>query len=127
MSTTRCPCLSGETYADCCGRFHAGPAEAPTAEQLMRSRYAAFAVGDVDYLRRTWHAGSRPDDLRLDAGTRWTRLDVLGTRGGGPFDADGTVEFRAHYRRDGVAGSQHETSRFVRTDGRWLYVGPVDR
>ena len=124
MLPTRCPCLSGETYEACCGRFHDGRADAPTAEQLMRSRYSAFAVGDADYLRRTWHAPTRPAELEVDPGVRWTRLDVLGTRGGGPFDTEGTVEFRAHYRADGVPGSQHEVSRFLRVDGRWLYVGP---
>jgi SEC-C motif-containing protein len=125
MVPTRCPCLSGETYPDCCGRFHDGRAQAPTAEQLMRSRYSAFAVRDVDYLGRTWHAATRPDDLELDPGVRWTRLDVLDVRGGGPFDTEGTVEFRAHHRVDGVPGSQREVSRFVREDGRWVYVGPV--
>jgi SEC-C motif-containing protein len=95
----------------------------------MRSRYSAFAVGDADYLRRTWHRSSRPadldPDLDLDPGIRWTRLDVIDVRGGGPFDAEGTVEFRAHYRAHSGAGSQHEVSRFVREDGRWVYLGPV--
>jgi SEC-C motif domain protein len=125
MIPSRCPCLSGETYPDCCGRFHAGLADAPTAEALMRSRYTAFAVGDVGYLRRTWHADTRPARLHLDADLRWTRLDVLEVRAGGPFDTEGTVEFRAHHRVDGARGSQHEVSRFVREGGRWLYVGPV--
>ena len=43
----RCPCLSGDTYGACCGRYHSGAATAPTAEALMRSRYSAFAVGAV--------------------------------------------------------------------------------
>ncbi len=94
----------------------------------MRSRYSAFAVGDVDHLRRTWHPSTRPADLDLDLdpGVRWTRLDVLAVRRGGPFDTEGTVEFRAHHRVDGVPGSQHEVSRFVREDGCWLYLGPID-
>ncbi|MET0725475.1 MAG: YchJ family metal-binding protein, partial [Leifsonia sp.] len=53
-SDDRCPCLSGEAYGSCCGRFHAG-AVAPTAVQLMRSRYSAFVVGDAAYLLDTWH------------------------------------------------------------------------
>jgi SEC-C motif-containing protein len=35
------------------------------------------------------------------------------------------VEFRAHHLVDGVAGAQHERSRFVREDGRWVYVDGV--
>lgn len=64
---TRCPCLSGLTYDDCCGRLHSGAGTAQTAEQLMRSRYSAFAVSDADYLRTTWHSSTRPADLALDA------------------------------------------------------------
>lgn len=120
---TRCPCLSGLPYAECCGPLHRGERAAPTAEALMRSRYSAFAVGDADYLRATWHPSTRPADLELDPATRWVRLDVLATSAGGPFDTAGTVEFRATYRDPGEApGSLHEVSRFVREDGRWSYV-----
>jgi len=117
----RCPCQSGEQYGQCCGRFHGGAA-APTAEQLMRSRYAAFAVGDADYLLRTWHPSTRPTDLDLDPDLVWRRLDVLRGTGGGLLDATGTVEFVAYYTDHGERGSMREHSRFVREDGRWLYV-----
>ncbi|MCL3861551.1 YchJ family metal-binding protein [Actinotalea sp. K2] len=125
VTTVRCPCLSGETYPDCCEPLHQGLREAPTAVQLMRSRYSAFAVGDADHLLRTWHTTTRPVDLELDPGVRWTRLDVLEVAAGGPFDSEGTVEFVAHHRTDGAPGNQHEVSRFVREDGRWVYLGPV--
>ncbi|WP_069387736.1 YchJ family protein [Cellulosimicrobium cellulans] len=130
----RCPCLSGDTYGACCGRHHAalraGTPGAPTAEALMRSRYSAFAVGDADYLRATWHPSTRPDELGLDDDVEWRRLDVLRTEAGGPFDETGVVEFVAHHRSrsDRAArGRLHEVSRFVREGGRWLYVdGSVD-
>ncbi|KGM08796.1 YchJ family protein [Cellulomonas bogoriensis] len=125
MSATRCPCLSGDTYDVCCARFHSGATQAPTAEQLMRSRYAAFAVGDPGYLTRTWHPSTRPEDLELDDDVRWTRLDVLSAVAGGPFDAHGVVEFVAHYRQGTNRGRMHEVSTFTRDDGRWLYVGPT--
>lgn len=131
----RCPCLSGETYGACCGRFHAGLAEcpgaagpdavtAPTAEALMRSRYAAFAVGDADYLLATWHPSTRPADLDLDDDVAWRRLDVVATSAGGPLDRTGVVEFVAHFRSAETRerGTLHEVSSFVREDGRWYYV-----
>ncbi|MFH5823376.1 YchJ family protein [Georgenia sp. AZ-5] len=122
---SRCPCLSGETYGACCGRFHAGLAaggpHAATAEALMRSRYSAFAVGDAAYLRGTWHPSTRPDHLELDDVT-WRRLDIVRVVAGGPFDEAGVVEFVAHYRSDAGMGQVHEVSRFVREDGRWFYV-----
>lgn len=118
----RCPCLSGHTYGDCCGRFHSGAAEAPTAEALMRSRYCAFAVGDADYLLRTWHPSTRPRVLDLDPDQRWVRLDILGRSGGSPLETSGTVEFEAHFRYGRERDSLREHSRFVREHGRWLYV-----
>ncbi|MEU6270284.1 YchJ family protein [Saccharopolyspora shandongensis] len=123
MSTPkRCPCGLGEPFAECCARLHAGERRAATAEQLMRSRFSAFAVGDTAYLLASWHPSTRPDSLDLDPGQRWVRLEILDRTGGGPFDAAGTVRFEAHYRLGGRAGVLTEDSRFVREDGAWFYV-----
>jgi SEC-C motif-containing protein len=118
-----CPCGSAEVYPLCCGRFHSGTAAAPTAEQLMRSRYSAFAVGDAQYLYSTWDRAGRPAHIELDDDTSWTRLEIIETVRGGPFDTDGVVEFRAHYRAAGRRGSRHERSWFAKRGGRWVYVG----
>lgn len=123
-----CPCGSGATYDACCGPLHRGAAPARTPEELMRSRYSALALGDVDHLFRTWHPRTRPPRLvedGLDASRTWTRLVVLGS-GEGPGEDEGWVEFEAHYRGPHAAGGrpgvQHERSRFVRRAGRWVYV-----
>ncbi len=123
--TGRCPCGTGLSFPDCCGRLHDGTATAATAEQLMRSRYSAFALGDVGYLLATWHPRTRPAALDLDLDVRWTGLDVLATTGGSPLETEGTVEFRAHHVVGGRAGAQHERSRFVLEHGRWLYLDGV--
>jgi len=68
------------------------------------------------------HSSTRPPRLTLDPQQRWTRLDVLATDRGGLFDTTGTVEFRAHYRHRGGAGTLHEHSRFVREGGIWVYL-----
>jgi SEC-C motif domain protein len=125
MDELMCPCGLGDDYRSCCGLLHSG-APAATAEQLMRSRYSAFAVGDTAYLLRTWHSSARPRVLKLDPSLRWTRLAVLETHDGGLFDTTGIVRFRAMYVDDGQRGVQAETSRFVREDGRWAYLGPAD-
>lgn len=121
MSST-CPCGLGEPVAACCGRLHSGQVRAATAEQLMRSRFSAFALGEDAYLLATWHPSTRPKRLRLDPAREWTGLEIVGHTGGGPFHTEGTVEFRAHYRAGGKAGVQQENSHFVREDGAWLYV-----
>jgi SEC-C motif-containing protein len=88
----------------------------------MRSRFSAFATADVAYLLASWHPTTRPARLDLDPDQRWTWLEILGRTAGGLFDAEGTVEFRAHYRDGRGRGAQHENSTFRRENGSWLYL-----
>ncbi|MFH1816421.1 MAG: YchJ family metal-binding protein [Pseudomonadota bacterium] len=121
MSAATCPCGSGHPLADCCRRFHAGD-PAPDAESLMRSRYSAYVLGLEDYLRATWHPATCPVALGLDTVPRpqWLGLTVKAHM---PLDeTHATVEFIARYKLNGRAFRLHETSRFERVDGRWLYV-----
>jgi SEC-C motif-containing protein len=96
----------------------------------MRSRYAAFARGDADYLFRTWHPRTRPTDVTIDAGIIWKALDVTDTAAGGIDDEHGEVEFTAVFsdvavEAAGRPGSMRERSRFERRAGRWFYVDGV--
>lgn len=117
-SADGCPCGSGQSLAQCCGRFHAGE-PAPTPEALMRSRYSAFAMDLTDYLRASWHSSTRPAALARDPTTRWLRLEVLesGEEGDG-----GQVHFRATFREGRRFGVLEEASRFRREAGRWYYL-----
>ncbi len=85
----------------------------------MRSRYVAYALGDLAYVARTWHPGTRPDVLEPTPGLHWTGLEVVAAEHG---EKRGTVEFRARWREAGRAGEMHERSRFVRQSGRWWYL-----
>lgn len=87
----------------------------------MRSRYTAYAVGHLDHVFRTWHPRTRPDGLSLPD-VEWLGLEVLRTVDGGPDDATGLVEFRARSRDASGEHVLHETSRFERRAGRWVYV-----
>ena len=88
----------------------------------MRSRYSAYVVGDTDYVWRTWHPRTRPDDISFGAVT-WSHLEIVDRLGGGQGDDAGEVEFRAHHQ----GGALHERSRFSRRAGRWFYVdGDID-
>jgi SEC-C motif-containing protein len=124
MAHAECPCGSGKPYAQCCGPYHGGAA-APTAAALMRSRYAAFVLGNADYLHASWHASTRPESLILEPEVRWLGLDVRRCEQGGADDDKGTVEFVARYKVNGKAGRLHEVSRFLRENGRWYYVDGV--
>ena len=119
-SSRRCPCGTGLSYGECCGKYHTGT-NAPTAEALMRSRFSAFVTGDEEYLLRTWDPVTRPEALDLaDSPIRFYRLDILDTQGGGLMDSSGVVEFEAFYKGSAV-GSQRERSSFRRFDGTWVY------
>ncbi|HET8597197.1 MAG TPA: YchJ family metal-binding protein [Castellaniella sp.] len=126
LSSTSCPCGLPAPYRDCCGRWHHGPLrlQAPDAQALMRSRYSAYVLDEIDYLLQTWHPAMRPASLAPnEPGTKWLGLEV---RRHDRQDADHeTVEFVARVRLHGRASRLHEVSRFVREDGRWLYVDAV--
>jgi len=94
-----------------------------TAEELMRSRFAAFRDGDAQWLRDTWHPTTRPTTLDLDDNPRWRALQIVEVIDGGPDDDTAIVEFRATYLgANGEVGVLHERSRFVREDGCWFYL-----
>ena len=120
-----CPCGSDIDIAICCGRYHAGET-APTAEALMRSRYAAYATGNLDYIAATCagpaaHAFNRKEAEIAQMGTNWLGLEITGTRKGREADIEGKVSFIARYRHDGKEGAQSETSQFRRVNGAWFY------
>lgn len=117
--TDPCPCGTGRSFAQCCGAALSGAHPAHTAEALMRSRYTAFALRDTAYLLASWHTSTRPATLDLDETPppKWIGLQVRAHR---PLDEDhAEVEFVARCRVGGRAQRLHETSRFVREDGRW--------
>ena len=116
-----CPCADTRVFADCCGPIINGTRAAESAEQLMRSRYSAYVIGDADYLSQSWHSDTRPSRIRLHPADRWLGLQIKSARGG-PADTEGTVEFVARVKRGGKATRLHETSRFVREDGQWRYL-----
>ncbi|QJE74890.1 YchJ family protein [Aerophototrophica crusticola] len=125
-----CPCGSGRAYAQCCEPYLAGAAVPPTPEALMRSRYSAFAVNNIDYLEQTLLPETRADFNKAEVDqwskeATWTGLDVRATEGGGEDDTEGWVEFVAKFRMQGKDLVHHETSRFQKAEGRWWYVDGI--
>lgn len=100
----------------------------------MRSRYAAYAVGDVDYILATTDPEGpqfEPDRAAWARSiadfSRTTRFEQLEIRAVSQvIDERGEVEFFARLSRGGEDVSFVERSVFVRREGRWLYVGPVE-
>ncbi len=126
-----CYCGRPASYALCCGKIHEDITTAITAEDLMRSRYSAFAMANGDYLMKSHHASTRPSPkekkslVRWATSVNWIQLEVLQTSKGTRKDTEGTVEFKAFYYEDGRMQMIHEHSRFAKEQGYWVYVGVV--
>jgi SEC-C motif-containing protein len=129
-----CPCHSGLRYTACCAPFHKGAHEAPTPEALMRSRYAAFALGLGDYLVRTL-ASSHPDleepreELARSLGQARAQQRFVGLRilsaTTSPAGDTGEVLFYARIFQRGADRSFAERSTFVQEAGAWRYQSGV--
>jgi SEC-C motif-containing protein len=124
---TDCPCGSGQSLEACCHPYISGQSVAPNPEAVMRSRYTAFAIGNIPYLNDTLAADQRHDFNAIETEkwakeSKWLGLEIHGTEGGAEGDDAGTVDFTAHYRFQGKLHAHHEVSTFRREGGRWFYV-----
>lgn len=124
---SECPCGSGRPYSECCEPYLKGDSSPATAEQLMRSRYSAYVMGEVDYIHNSLHPDHRADH-DLEAARKWSRdsewlgLEIIATSEGRDGDETGVVEFKASYRDRSGVHQAHEISHFEMVDGRWMYV-----
>ena len=118
----------------CCEPYLTNTQDAPSPEALMRSRYTAYTMSNMDYIQKTM-CGKAANGFNLDDARRraaqvvWVGLQVLNAFIETP--KKGYVEFVAAF----VAGSQlrqmHEVSEFAQIGGQWFYVDgnqmePVD-
>ncbi|MBS2026489.1 MAG: SEC-C domain-containing protein [Deltaproteobacteria bacterium] len=117
-----CPCGSASALESCCGRYHRGAAP-PTAEALMRARYAAYATGVVDFLASTGVDSDRAGIAAWCSRAKFLGLVVESKEAGGETDSEGFVTFRARFVEGGKLQELRERSRFERREGRWNYVG----
>lgn len=130
MST--CACGSEKSYSDCCEPYIKGTKPAPTAEALMRSRYTAFAKGEMDYIYNTHHESTRKE-LDMDGvkswalNSEWLGLEIRETSKGSEKDTEGQVEFKCKFNFNGKEQSHHELSTFTKENGKWFFVDGVLR
>lgn len=124
--TTNCPCGSGQAYDACCGQYISGTTAAPTAEALMRSRYSAYVLGEIDYVQATLAASHRAS-FDLEAAQAWSRnsqwlgLEIHAVESGAEGDQSGVVDFTASFALDGMPQQHRERAEFLREDGSWVY------
>jgi len=85
----------------------------------MRSRYTAYALAELAYLKATWHPDFCPPELTADPGMRWIGLEILAFQPGEPASK---VEFEARFLVDGRVDAMHELSSFNLVQGKWMYT-----
>ncbi len=122
-----CPCCSTLPYSQCCEPIIRGTVTADTAEKVMRSRYTAYAEGEIGYLKETTHPDGMADfdeqaTRSWSENSLWKGLEILGTEAGGPEDNQGSVEFIARFTQKDVEHKHHELALFKRENDRWLFV-----
>lgn len=124
---SNCACGSQKKSEVCCLPFIEGNAVPATAEELMRSRYTAFTIADVDYIEKTTDPASRKGfdrdgTLEWAKRSQWQGLEIVSTSEGLAKDGKGEVEFIARYRIEETDQEHHERAEFRKRDGHWFFV-----
>ena len=93
----------------------------------MRSRYSAFALHQIDYLRETLWPSYQPGfdafaTAKWAVDNHWAGLTIIATEQGGVKDRQGTVLFEARYLSLGMLKMHREKSLFKKKAGRWYYL-----
>ncbi len=114
-----CYCDSQKEFALCCEPFLNGSKKPSSPEELMRSRYSAFVLGESGYLLETTTPENRHDEdekliKEFAQSVTWLGLSVL------KAEKD-KVEFKAYYKDNSGVQLLHEKSNFIQEDGMWLY------
>ena len=102
--------------------FLEGKGTPETAEELMKSRYAAYTVGNINYIMETHDPATR-EGISMEETEEWAKssewlgLEIIATEAGSPSDDKGVVEFKATYKENGEVQVHHEKSAFIKIEG----------
>ena len=125
--TNKCPCNSNLEFDNCCKPFLDGTSKPQTAQALMRSRYTAFTLANVDYIQNTRHHRSQ-NKFNVEFTTKWASestwhgLEIVNCKKGGKDDDRGEVEFIARYTLDNEKHEHRETASFLKENDRWFFI-----
>lgn len=120
-----CHCDSGREFSGCCGKF-LEKSEFPTFPQdLMRSRYSAYKIKDIDYLVETTHPDYRKYYSRKSIANwansveflKLTIHEAIGNR----------VKFIAVFKDEKGNLQEHREDSLFKLEGeRWYYLEGED-
>ncbi len=125
-----CPCNNSKTYDQCCGRVHDSIFSAKCAEELMRARYSAFVLCNMNFLKLS-HSKSTINSFNFRSVSLWTKsvswehLEIIRTINGDENQVEGFVEFKAYFVENLKLDCIHGKSRFIRQDNHWVYLNEL--
>jgi len=126
-----CPCGSKKEYLACCSPIIKGDLKADSPEQLMRSRYSAYAKKCNQYIYDSYAENSKKDQSLNEISswanqTQWLNLMINHASAFGerhsPNQPLPTVEFTAIYLHENHFFKMHENSRFIFENSHWRYM-----
>ncbi|WP_333606773.1 YchJ family protein [Arsukibacterium sp.] len=119
-----CYCCSKLSFAECCEPVLTAKQYATSPLQLMRSRYSAYCLKQIDYLVQTQHASGRTVTIKEEITAfaeqvHFVALDIIKVN-----ETNHTVSFIARYISGNKLETLAETSNFV-FEHRWYYTAGV--
>ncbi len=126
-----CFCGADKPFSACCELIIQGKTPAQTAEQLMRSRYSAYASIEPAYLIRTKHTtllkSQNEADIKAWAKeNKWQKLEIISVKNGQADDTTGEVEFKAYFvDYQDTMQVHHEKSSFIKEREEWFYINGI--
>lgn len=130
-----CPCRISEpsdsklnlSLEKCCLPIIEGKKLATTAEELLRARYTAFTLHNIDFILNTHHSKTVHEVKRTEIeewskNSEWLGLKILEQLEGKSSDQKGTIVFQAEYKVKGKEQEHFEKSFFEKENGQWKFL-----
>jgi len=127
LDKNACLCGSQQNYKNCCEPLLLGDKQAETPEQLMRSRFTAYAQKNAKYIYQTYASEKQAENpvkeiKEFATSCRFISLSVIDTNNDGDR---GVVEFKANYFYQNLYCELHERSQFIKEQDQWRYLDGI--
>ncbi len=123
--SSKCPCGSLKDLGKCCYPIINEELKAPSAEALMRARYTAYVINQIDFIEKTQSKGGEAFDREQAQAwakeSDWAGLEIINTVDNFPTVDQAQVEFKANYSIQGQEFTHHEVSTFLKDQGDWFF------
>ncbi len=118
-----CYCGKNLDFTICCEPYIKLERRPTSAEDLMRSRYSAFCIKNIDYIIATTDLQVRFDFDRSgnEAWAQQAQFQKLEVINSEEIGNKSVVEFKAYFKIANEEHVHHEIGTFRRTDQVWFY------